>query len=218
MLCLQVSHATAVGNLQKHRCQVCCGSLLKTFIIFYLEWQPPQKNKNTNKKRDTFQLSNEIIGISVENTISIQLLLMGNLLSTDQYWFQQRDNFLKEGRKTTGVAVCFSTCKLLLFISQQKSRSASQTAVPAYLHIHTQLSVSPVYRGASRHKEGQKPKTSILSSSFQWAVLTNTLANLSSSSPGSGMGSFRGMLWPLKSGCWSMLPAFPMIPPLWAAE
>lgn len=42
--------------------------------------------------------------------------------------------------------------------------------------------------------------------------LTRTLANLSSSSPGSGMGSFRGMLCPLKSGCWSMLPAFPMAP------
>lgn len=40
--------------------------------------------------------------------------------------------------------------------------------------------------------------------------LTKTTANLSSSSPGSGMGSFRGMLCPLKSVCWSMLPAFPM--------
>lgn len=44
--------------------------------------------------------------------------------------------------------------------------------------------------------------------------LTRTTANLSSSSPGSGMGSFRGMLCPLKSVCWSMLPAFPMFP-LW---
>ncbi|KAG8546596.1 hypothetical protein GDO81_018542 [Engystomops pustulosus] len=42
--------------------------------------------------------------------------------------------------------------------------------------------------------------------------LTKTTANLSSSSPGSGMGSLRGMLCALKS-VWleSMLPAFPMM-------
>ena len=44
-----------------------------------------------------------------------------------------------------------------------------------------------------------------------FASLTRTMANLSSSSAGSGMGSFRGMLCPLRSACWSMLPAFPML-------
>lgn len=39
---------------------------------------------------------------------------------------------------------------------------------------------------------------------------TKTTANRSSNSPGSGMGSFKGMLCPLKSVCWSILPAFPM--------
>lgn len=49
--------------------------------------------------------------------------------------------------------------------------------------------------------------TSIQSSQ---TLLTKTSANRSSSSPGSGMGSFNGMLCPLGSVCCSKLPAFPI--------
>lgn len=52
---------------------------------------------------------------------------------------------------------------------------------------------------------------------FSSSFLTKTIPNLSSSSPGSGMGSLRGMLCPLKSVCWFMLPAFPMVP-LWSRQ
>lgn len=44
------------------------------------------------------------------------------------------------------------------------------------------------------------------------AALTRTMANRSSSSPGSGIGSFKGTLCALKSVCCeSMLPALPML-------
>lgn len=69
-------------------------------------------------------------------------------------------------------------------------------------NLHTQLSRP----GAPEHG-GNKEKTD--ANDF---FLTKTIANLSSSSPASGMGSFRGMLCPLRSVWWSMLPAFPMIP------
>lgn len=65
---------------------------------------------------------------------------------------------------------------------------------------YTQLS-----RPRTLQHGGNKGKTRVFFSS-----LTSTTANLSSSSPDSGMGSFRGMLCPLISACWSMLPAFPM--------
>lgn len=69
---------------------------------------------------------------------------------------------------------------------------------------HPQLSISQDTEGRKEQKTEMDEK--------ELRVLTRTLANLSSSSPGSGMGSFSGMLCPLKSGCCSMLPAFPMVP------
>jgi hypothetical protein len=48
-------------------------------------------------------------------------------------------------------------------------------------------------------------------------TLTSTMANRSSSSPGSGIGSFKGTLCALKSVCCeSMLPALPMSTARWS--
>lgn len=69
--------------------------------------------------------------------------------------------------------------------------------------LHTAVRPRTLQRGGNKERTGEKDPR-----------LTKTIANLSSSSPGSGMGSFRGMVCPLKSVCWSMLPAFPMFP-LW---
>lgn len=52
---------------------------------------------------------------------------------------------------------------------------------------------------------------SLLLTESSQTLLTKTTPNRSSNSPGSGMGSFNGMLCPLGSvWCWSKLPAFPM--------
>lgn len=83
---------------------------------------------------------------------------------------------------------------------QRKDRRCWTNRGPTY----TQLS-----RPRTLKRGGNKEKTD-----ENDLFLTKTTANLSSSSPGSGMGSFRGMLCPLKSVCWSMLPAFPMFPSL----
>lgn len=72
-------------------------------------------------------------------------------------------------------------------------------------HTHPHSCPYPRTLRAGRNKREKRGKNELRG-------LTRTLANLSSSSPGSGMGSFRGMLCPLKSGCCSMLPAFPMVP------
>lgn len=86
-------------------------------------------------------------------------------------------------------------------LSEEQQRTG---ALDKHTHTHTQLSISQDTGGWTE----QKTETD----ENEFCVLTRTLANLSSSSPGSGMGSFRGMLCPLKSGCCSMLPAFPMVP------
>lgn len=112
--------------------------------------------------------------------------------------------------KATGGATAENFCRVCVrvcvwgkapFCWTTKDRSAGQTDLT---HTHTQLSISQDTEGWKEQKKETDEN--------ELCVLTRTLANLSSSSPGSGMGSFRGMLCPLKSGCCSMLPAFPMFP------
>lgn len=100
---------------------------------------------------------------------------------------------------------CGGKKKTKPFCWTTKDRSAGQTDLThPHTHTRTQLSISQDTEGWKEQKKQTDEN--------EFRLLTRTLANLSSSSPGSGMGSFRGMLWPLKSGCCSMLPAFPMFP------
>lgn len=84
---------------------------------------------------------------------------MGNLLSTNKFWFQQREQ-LPEGRKAPGVAVCCNTCKLLLFLSNKRAGVLVKQrfqAIYTYTHSCPCPQCTGAGRwGASRNKERRK--------------------------------------------------------------
>ena len=79
----------------------------------------------------------------------------------------------------------------------------------------------PLGTGDSLPARGEGERAGVSCTAWSWApgpgsrrrrALTSTMANRSSSSPGSGIGSFKGTLCALKSVCCeSMLPALPML-------
>lgn len=139
---------------------------------------------------------------------------MGNLLSptTKKDWFEWLLNLTSAHTTSTllleNLKIPLTQVILFFFFGKNNPFSEQQrTGVldkqRSNLHTHAQLSRPRTL------KHGENKERTDENDFFG---LTKTVANLSSSSPGSGMGSLRGMLCPLRSVCWSMLPAFPMFP------
>ena len=127
------------------------------------------------------------------------------------FFFFYFDKGWKDFKKCYLTLKCvYSVCKSLgpltqvPFFSPEQQRTGvlDKQRGPTYTHS------CPCPRTHWRSMEGNKDRWTKC-----YFLLTKTVANLSSSSPGSGMGSFRGMLCPLWSVCWSMLPALPMVGP-----